>query len=48
MEQFSGTYISRTTGPIYFIFGMYGRISGGHKICEFNRNQPSGGGDMRG
>ena len=47
MGQFSGTHISRTTGPISFKFGMWGRIYGGHKICEFDINRPSGYRDMR-
>ena len=42
MGQFSGTHISLTTGPISFKFGMYGHVYGGHTICEFDRNQPSG------
>ena len=32
-RQFSGTYISETTGAISFKFGMYGRVYGQTKIC---------------
>ena len=47
---FRYTYLTKTqtTGPISFKFGMYGRVYGGNKICEFDRNQPSGCRDMRG
>ena len=38
MGQFSGTHISRTTGPISFKCGMLGRVYVGHNICEFDRN----------
>ena len=34
MGQFSGTYISQTTGLIYFKFGMYGSVHRGHKILN--------------
>ena len=46
--QFSGTHISRITGPISFKFGMKGHVYGGHKIREFDRDRPSGYGDTRG
>ena len=48
MGQFSGTHISQMTKLISFKFGMYGRIYGGHKISEFDINQPSGYRDTRG
>ena len=46
--QFSGTYISRTTEPISFKFSMQGCTYGVHKICEFDKDCPSGYRDMRG
>ena len=46
--KFSGTHILHTTGPISFKFGMLGHVYGGHKICKFDRNQPSGYRDIRG
>ena len=48
MGQFLGTHISRTTRLISFKFGMWSRIYEEHKICEFDRNRPSGNRDMRG
>ena len=48
MGQLSGTHISQTAGLISFIFRMLSRIYGGHKICEFDRNQPSDYRDTRG
>ena len=48
MEQFSGTHILQTTGPISFKLGeSRTHIYGGHKICEFDRNRPSDYRDMR-
>ena len=50
MGQFSGIHILWTTGPIFLKVGiiiMWGCENGGHKICEFDRNQPSGYGDTR-
>ena len=46
--QFSGIHISQTTGLISFKYGMLGRVYGGHKICEFDRNWPTGYRDMTG
>ena len=48
MGQSSGTHILRTIGPISFKCGMYSRVYGGHKICEFDRNWHSGYRDIRG
>ena len=45
--QFSEAYISQTTKPIFFKFGIQSRVNGGHKICKFDRNRLSGYGDMR-
>ena len=39
--QFSGTYISETTGAISFKFDMQGREYGLTKIYIFDRNQPN-------
>ena len=48
MGQFSGTHFSQTTEPISFKLGIYGCVYKGHKICEFDRNQPYGYRDTRG
>ena len=47
IEQFSEVYISQTTKPIFFKFGMQSCVYGGHKICKFDRNRSSGYRDMR-
>ena len=47
-RQFLGTHISQTIGLMSFKFGMYGRVYGWHKICEFDRDHPSGYRDTRG
>ena len=44
--QFSETYILQTTKPIFFKFGIYSHVYGGHKICKFDRNRSSGFRDM--
>ena len=45
---FSGTHISQTSRQISFKFGVQGRIYGGHYICEFDINRPSGYRDTKG
>ena len=45
--QFSEAYISLTTKPIFFKFGMQSRVYGGHNICTFDGNWSSGYRDMR-
>ena len=45
--QFSEAYISQTTKPIFFKFGMQSRVYGGHTICKFDRNRSGGYRDMR-
>ena len=39
--QFSGTYISETTGAISFKFDMQGHEYGPTKIYKFDRNRPN-------
>ena len=41
IRQFSGTYISETTGAISFKFDMQGHVYGPTKIYEFDRNRPN-------
>ena len=41
IRQFSGTYISETTGAISFKFDMQGREYGPTKIYKFDRNRPN-------
>ena len=41
IRQFSGTYISETTGAISFKFDMQGHVYGPTKIYKFDRNRPN-------
>ena len=41
MRQFSGTYVSVTTGAISFKFDMQGHVYGPTKIFKFDRNRPN-------
>ena len=48
MGQFSGRHITQIDKSILFTFGMLSYVYGGHKICGFNRNLPSGYRDTSG
>ena len=37
IRQFSETNFTQTTKSIFFKFGTYSRVYGGHKICRFDR-----------
>ena len=41
IRQFSGTYISETTGAISFNFDMQGHVYGPTKMYKFDRNRPN-------
>ena len=48
IRQFSGTYISETTGEISLKFDMQGHVYGLTKIYKFDRNRPNSFGAMIG
>ena len=45
---FINTYLVNYSADFFQILYVRSHIYGGHKLCEFDRNQPSGYTDMRG